>query len=352
MRHLGKPVIEEQNRLVLEIIEQHVSAGQPYALVDFPDYPNVGDSAIWLGASNALRRITKRHPSFVCTKSLVDFDRLALDCPEGPIFICGGGNFGDIYDDHQSFRYNLMGAFPGRKIVQLPQSIHFNSMDEAKKCAEHIKRHGNFYMYVRDQRSLEFAQKAFDCSVTLAPDAAFCLGDITQLIEKEPQHDTVYLIRSDSEKASSDLTALFQTVDGPIWDWLSEPSSTSRKDLLTIVRAIASGGLSAKAFRAQHYDDKAMRRLKRGVGMLASGSRVISDRLHVHILCVLLNIPHVAFDNSYGKIHGYIDAWTKECPLVSKATTSAEAMTALAKAPFVNQGIWRRENRKELRVVG
>lgn len=335
MKHFGEAVIREQKDLVLAAIRQHVGVGQPYALVDFPDYPNVGDSAIWLGAAQALRQITKRYPSFVCTKLFSDFDRLRRDCPEGPIFICGGGNFGDIYSDHQSFRYNLMAAFPGRKIVQLPQSIQFEDIAAAHHCAARILQHGNFHMFVRDQRSFKFAEEFLGCPVTLAPDAAFCLGDITSLANRTPQHDTVFLIRTDTEKAASDLRELFRVVDGPVWDWLSEPSSTSRKSFLTVLRTITSGEVSVKALRAQHHEDKAMRRLKRGVSMLSSGKAVISDRLHVHILCVLLNIRHVALDNSYGKIHGYIDAWTKDCPLVSKATNSADVLAALAEDPYV-----------------
>jgi pyruvyl transferase EpsO len=36
---------------------------------------------------------------------------------------------------------------------------------------------------------------------------------------------------------------------------------------------------------------------------------VITDRLHGHILCTLLGIPHCVIDNSYGKIGGFADAW-------------------------------------------
>jgi pyruvyl transferase EpsO len=50
-------------------------------------------------------------------------------------------------------------------------------------------------------------------------------------------------------------------------------------------------------------------RLKTGTELLSKGRTVITDRLHGHILCTLLDIPHVVIDNSYGKISGFAKAW-------------------------------------------
>jgi pyruvyl transferase EpsO len=47
---------------------------------------------------------------------------------------------------------------------------------------------------------------------------------------------------------------------------------------------------------------------------------VVTDRLHAHLLALLLGIPHVVLDNSYGKLHHFIAAWTHESPLVHLAT--------------------------------
>jgi pyruvyl transferase EpsO len=53
---------------------------------------------------------------------------------------------------------------------------------------------------------------------------------------------------------------------------------------------------------------------------------VITDRLHGHILCTLLGIPHVVLDNSYGKIQGFLESFTGECELVRRAESPAEAL--------------------------
>ena len=43
--------------------------------------------------------------------------------------------------------------------------------------------------------------------------------------------------------------------------------------------------------------------------MLARGRICLTDRLHVHVLCTLMGIPHIVLDNSYGKIRSFADCW-------------------------------------------
>jgi exopolysaccharide biosynthesis predicted pyruvyltransferase EpsI len=39
---------------------------------------------------------------------------------------------------------------------------------------------------------------------------------------------------------------------------------------------------------------------------------VITDRLHGHILCALLGIPHVLVDDRYGKVGSFFSSWTSD----------------------------------------
>jgi pyruvyl transferase EpsO len=56
--------------------------------------------------------------------------------------------------------------------------------------------------------------------------------------------------------------------------------------------------------------------LSRGCAILSTGRYVLTDRLHGHILCMLLGIPHILLDNSYGKNRGFFEQWTRESDLV------------------------------------
>jgi len=79
------------------------------------------------------------------------------------------------------------------------------------------------------------------------------------------------------------------------------------------------------------YDVQARQRLRLGCGLLARGRVVITDRLHGHILCLLLGIPHVLLDNSYGKVRQFHDTWTAGAPRVRWAESAADAV-GLARA--------------------
>ena len=63
--------------------------------------------------------------------------------------------------------------------------------------------------------------------------------------------------------------------------------------------------------------------------MLAAGHTVITDRLHGHILSLLLGIPHVVLDNSYGKVRAFYETWTRDAPIVRWAETAADAVRAV-----------------------
>jgi pyruvyl transferase EpsO len=77
------------------------------------------------------------------------------------------------------------------------------------------------------------------------------------------------------------------------------------------------------------YDWQARRRVRAGCHLLASGRVVVADRLHAHILCLLLGIPHVVLDNNYGKLRRFCETWdTLSSPLVRWAESPAEALAA------------------------
>src|SRR5262249_35179797 len=74
------------------------------------------------------------------------------------------------------------------------------------------------------------------------------------------------------------------------------------------------------------YDPLARERLERGCRILARGRAVITDRLHGHVLCLLLGIPHVLLDNNYRKLGRFVETWTSACPLTRLANSAEEAL--------------------------
>jgi pyruvyl transferase EpsO len=299
------------------------------ALVDFPDHPNVGDSAIYLGELEWLRARHGIAPGYVCGAGNFSADALRRAVPEGPVLIHGGGNFGDIWPYHQQFRETVLTTFRDRRIIQLPQTIHFSDVAALNRAAEKIATHGNVLLLVRDRHSFDLARNVFKCEVRLCPDMALALGPRPRPVKA--RHDSLLLLRTDKEKANNDSSPPLP--DGAVvCDWLGEPSNF-RMWLRRWSACSAMLQAPARAFdrnyqRERFYRTLAAHRVARGLRMLASGSRVITDRLHGHILCLLLGISHIALDNSYGKLGNFISTWTAECGLVSRADSLEGALAS------------------------
>jgi exopolysaccharide biosynthesis predicted pyruvyltransferase EpsI len=295
--HLG-----DQHALLAALYRTHVALGSRYALVDFPDHANVGDSAIWLGELAMLRQITKRDPCYVSTWHDFDLDAFRSACPDGILFLHGGGNLGDIWPHHQRFREDILARVRDRPVVQLPQSIHFRVLSEVDRFAVLVAHHPDFVLYVRDTRSLDFARKHLACPLHLAPDSAYALGEQSCAA---PQCDVLMLMRTDDERQGYALPSPDPAI---VVDWLEDDADVPV-------------GVDAKAREAQ-----AVARVDRGLRLLARGRVVVTDPLHRHILSDLLGIPHVVLDNDYGKLAAYLDAWSVPDPIVTRATTIEHAV--------------------------
>ena len=293
-----------------------------FALVDFPDHDNVGDSAIWLGE---VAYLTGRgvKPSYVCTLADYSADDLRRLVPSGPILIHGGGNFGDIWPRHQQFREMILAQFPDREIIQLPQTLHYGSEAGINQTAAVIAKHGNFSLFVRDQRSYDIAANAFRCRVELCPDMALCIGPLER--PSQPQHDLFCLMRTDKERseAMSAASADFPR-DAIIRDWVGQ--RRRERTLYKMTSVPLNPFLSPAERKYQFLNTLAGRQLKRGTQLLSSGRYVMTDRLHAHLISLLLRIPHIVLDNSYGKVSGFIEQWTHESGLFQIASDLPSAL--------------------------
>ena len=318
-------LIKIQAKLVEEYLSTVISAGVPYALVDFPAYKNVGDSAIWLGQIEILTKVVGFKPRYVCDQFNYSEADLQKSHPEGPILISGGGNFGDIWPEHQKFRERLIKTFPDRQIIQLPQSISFGNPENAERCAQLIADHGRFTLLVRDKVSEAYAQKHLRCEVRLLPDMAFGIGALRP--RGTVASDGFMLLRSDKERSGFDPAVLAAEPNARSADWLNEPADFP--DICRMKTRFNSWGRQGQTMesgRFNLYMHLAQGRLERGLKMLSSGRVLITDRLHAHILATLLDKPHVVLDNNYGKIFSYIAAWTHPYRSLRTAATAEEAI--------------------------
>jgi pyruvyl transferase EpsO len=323
-------LLESLARRLRQTLDPLIPVDRPVALLDFPLTPNVGDNMIWLGAEAALAARGIR-PRYVCGIRTYARAELARQLGDGTILLSGGGNLGDLYPPHQEFRERVIRDFPGNPIVQLPQTVHFDSADARARARAAFHGHPRLTLLVRDAPSLEVARE-LAANAALCPDMAFALGALAP--PPDPAHPVVWLAREDKEAAVLPHAGVPPGVVRA--DWLTDPpgslAAAHQKLGAVAARHRWLRGL-ARAPWTRGFTSAARDRLARGIRTLGAGRVVVSDRLHGHILCLLLGIPHVALDNRHGKLGGFRDAWTREATLAEWAGSEGEALErALAMA--------------------
>lgn len=329
-----RDVVEERLRTLLAGVGS-------VALIEFPNHANVGDSAIYLGQLACLEAVGAPRPCYICDFCSYDRAELASRLAGGSILLSGGGTFGDIWDLHHRRREEIIAAFPSNPIVQLPQTIHFQHRDALARTRAVVNTHPDFTLLVRDRRSLDIAREEFAVPTYLCPDMAFCLGPLAR--PAPPTEPVVWLARTDQEAMGhpSDSFPI------PSKDWLDETVTLRAAYTQALIRLVDHLPL-AHAFRdrlSASYEPLARQRLLRGCRLLSSGSAVVTDRLHGHILSLLLGIPHVLLDNSSGKVRAFYETWTTECDLVRWGESMAEA---LAVATATAHSAMRRSGRGQI----
>lgn len=302
--------------------------------IDPPAMPNVGDSAIFLGELAFLRRHRPDYrPWFVDHGNFARHMEPWVERSD-LVLIQGGGNFGDLWPEVHEFRLRIMERFAHKKIVQMPQSIHFTDPARIQETAKIVDRQHDFTLLVRDNKSHELARETFGCPLVLAPDLALALGPLRR---SPPVIDYLCLLRTDREaKANHDaITGVLADAGTSfeVADWVDEPPTFWRladRHLIGSMRRwpFTVGLLRGVSLRAREHYGRG--RLACGTGLLSRGRAVVTDRLHAHVLCCLLGIPHFVFDSLDGKVFAMHRTWTHRFGLARVVASPTELAEALA----------------------
>jgi exopolysaccharide biosynthesis predicted pyruvyltransferase EpsI len=312
------------------VLRSALGGARDVALLDFPNYPNVGDSLIWLGQLAALRTLGVRI-RYIATAESFSWRELHRRLPQhAPILFSGGGNLGDQYPRIQDFRTRVLRESSQRPFVQLPQSIHFRSEFEAAGFFETVRRHCAATLLVRDRESATLAT-SFGVQALLCPDAAFCLGPIPAPEAAQPH---VFLLRTDEEKTSR-FDYLLAERHGYAVDWIRVPHPGVHSTLCNLTFVAESRRMFplVAPFLGLIYSILPRARFAFGKQLLAQGEVLVTDRLHGHILATLLGMPNVLLDNSYGKLARFHRTWTIDSPyaFVPREQETLEAVCVRAR---------------------
>lgn len=308
---------------VTEVLRSLVEPGEPVALVNFADHANVGDAAIWLGQLAVLDRLGCP-VRYQCASWGYDAGALRRRHPDGPILINGGGNFGDLYPQQRT-RMAVLADFGDRRIVQLPQSIHFDDPANAEVTATAWRAHPDVHLLVREGASAATAAALGLESIT-CPDMALALPGPTPV--PEPRVPVLWLRRQDGEAVAADV----RVPDGvEVVDWLGPfpgelPWPVGARLARRVTEAARRGRPVPQPVLVRAFESKARYWTDRGLALLGRGRVVVTDRLHGHLLATRMGIPNVATDNRTGKVRAVYEGWTAASPLTHWADDPGTAL--------------------------
>ncbi|EJE3942989.1 polysaccharide pyruvyl transferase family protein, partial [Escherichia coli] len=261
------------------------------AFIDIPMYFNVGDLLIYFGTEAFIKEynlnVIYRTGMNVDLKKLKDVDVILFQ---------GGGNFGDLYPHHQQLREKITLKFPNKKIICLPQTLHFNNEEELERSAKIFKKHSDFHLYVRDQESLTIGYQFTD-NIKLIPDMAHSLHPLIDINECDINRESyriLHMVRSDKEANSNNANNMLSKRS---FDWANIISPS----MYLMGRSIIILDKLRYSNSMKFWDKIASDMVFKSINYFMSHNEVYSDRLHGIILAALLGKKIRCFDNNYKK---------------------------------------------------
>lgn len=311
----------EKKRELQSIIEKELvpQINSNYVLWGLPYYTNIGDTLIWEGEIELLKK-TKGKCKGVCAWNETFSQPLDKDTI---ILISGGGFFGDLWRTGWEFALKTIENYKDHEIIVFPCSIYYEDPKVREEDVKFLSGIKKLTIYVRDRASLEYGKRYFKNEIRLIPDMAFCMSEKTllQWSKSLPTKNALYLKREDKESVEAiDLG----NTDHEVSDWITmtQPIEALDKFYRNLQRTRRLKRISGRLYNwVRHY--MYYRRFRNilteeGCRQLSSYQTIYSTRLHGMILSTMLGRDTYFVDNSYGKVKALYDTWLQDCDNVKQ----------------------------------
>lgn len=306
----------EKKRQLDELIKKAVLPliDNDYVFYGLPYYSNVGDTLIWNGELELLKKSRQRCIE-VC--SWCGYPKRRLD-DKIVILITGGGYFGDVW--RRAWQEVLDGIRPNinNKIIIMPCSVWYDNELIRDEDAAYLSNFKNLTILVRDRASLEIVQKYFSNEVLLVPDMAFCMSEkqIKRFVCASAPTGVLYFKRRDKESVGEMTIPEQEYVEQ---DWL--PMEHDDRCIRIFNRLLGYSYYLNRIsptfkLKAQHLLYRKIYRshiTSVGIRQLSQFDRIYTTRLHGMILGTMLGKDVRFIDNSYGKISSFYETWLSDC---------------------------------------
>lgn len=288
-----------------------------YVLWDLPYHTNIGDTLIWQGECDFLKRLPYKCLGYASCNTCT-FPKVSIGTI---ILLHGGGNFGDLWRGMQEFRLKIIESYPDNPIIIFPQSVNYENLNLIKFDARKMALHKKLIICARDIVSYNLLRKNFVNDILLVPDMAFCI-DLTYLQkwQKCVDRGLLYVRRLDKELGSELNKDIIIAKDIDVRDWPSLENPSLPVRVCTKIISLQQKMKNCKAtnwlmtFLSDAVASKKFRPLmiRLGVKFISRYRLVYTTRLHVMILSVLLHKKVYFLDNSYGKNSSFYHTWLKD----------------------------------------
>lgn len=286
---------------------------------DYPLHLNVGDLLIYHGTEQFFK---DHHINVTLKRCEYDMDINEIKqkiTPNTTILLHGGGNFGDLYPQHQKIREAMIEHFPNNRIIVLPQTLYFKDEKNLEKSAALFRQHNDCHLLARDERTFE-TFKQFSPNVYLSPDMAHELYG-TLSTKNNQTGEQLYFLRKDIEASQVEKNILATLpANANVKDW--DDILSGMDDIVLAISwrldkfANKHNWGWLKNLCHQFWFSYTKGIVNRVAKVFLQNDKVTTTRLHGHIFSCLLEIPNQVCDNSYGKNSGYAKLWTKDLDFV------------------------------------
>lgn len=302
MKPVDRALLETLRVETTSTLEAVLGRGREVALLDTPRHRNLGDSLLWAGSLAYLARLDHRVVYHTDQGRFRDSDIRRL--PRDAVFVFkGGGNLGDLYPAEDEFRRHVIKTFRDREFVILPQSFYYRSAHELEQARRDYAHASSLTVMLRERRSLAAIAEAMpELNVVFAPDMALGLD----LAPPEMSDELIIVARTDAEALDGSSAWQDWTFSWPnrvAWQLTMAVGRLTKRLPQTLWDAAPWVHLGA--------NDQLLRlNLSAAHAQFRQARGVATNRLHAHILAILMGIPHVVTDNNYGKIRAVFGEYT------------------------------------------
>jgi pyruvyl transferase EpsO len=305
------------------------------AILDFPHHRNFGDALIFCGEMALLRSLRIR------VVSVSDIDsynpELLRALPADTVMLIhGGGNFGDLYPEHEQFRQRVLPDLVDRRVISLAQSLHFVDEAGVAACRRSLESHPDLTLTWRDSASFESARTHFpNCRSVLVPDIAF------GLVPWEPPRTTLRPRVSVSilGRRDRETTGLRRLADGMglNHDWsLAWPEKILIRPINWLIAALGHRrGRLADQIRTWAFIRHASILATAAARQVGSAELLVTDRLHAVITAILTEVDVLAVLSLDHKLEHLLETWLpdQQITILESALDAMELVGTRAEHP-------------------